>query len=160
MGHGGLPKDCPAQLVSRFKRLKSECGGRPSRGLKEAEAAIRAWPRTLKNDPYKPGLEAVAAALRRKLSRHLVLAAYGEFCAPSLEEAAEQALERGARQITVVSTMYTRGGFHSETEIPRAIDALRRRHPNTSFRYAWPYELASVAAMLAGQIRRAEESKP
>ena len=156
MGHGGLPKDCPPELISRFRRLKAEFKGQPSRELLEAEAAIRAWPRTPDNDPYKPGLEAVAEALRRELPDHLVLAAYGEFCAPSIEEAAEEAMRRGALHITVVSTMYTRGGAHSETEIPAIIESLRRGHPAASFRYAWPYELASVAAMLATQVRRAE----
>lgn len=156
VGHGAVPSDCPRELVSEFKRLEAAARGRPTPELAAADAKVRSWPRTDKTDPYKPGLEAVAKALRARLGGHLVLEAYNEFCSPSLPEALESALRQGARDITVITTMYTRGGVHSETEIPRLVGEARRRHPGVSIRYAWPFDLEGVASMLAAEVRRAE----
>lgn len=156
VGHGGLPTDCPPELVGEFKRLEAASRGKPSPRLKELDSKIRSWPRSPESDPYKPGLEAVAEALRRELKDHVVLEAYNEFCAPSLEETLESAVRQGAKEVTVITTMYTRGGIHSESEIPQVLEGMRRRHPKVSIRYAWPFRREAVAAMLAGEIRRAE----
>ncbi|MDE2237907.1 MAG: CbiX/SirB N-terminal domain-containing protein, partial [Elusimicrobia bacterium] len=102
------------------------------------------------------GLESVAQALRRALPGRLVLEAYNQFCAPSLEEALEDAAARGARQITLITTMYTRGGIHSESEIPAIVAAFRRCHPDVDARYCWPFDEDNIAAFLAQEIARAE----
>lgn len=156
VGHGGIPTDCPPRLVRRFKRLEARAKGRPSPELAALDARLRSWPRNSKTDPYQGGLEAVAAALRRELKGRLVLDAYNEFSAPSLEQAFDEALRQGALEVTVVTTMYTRGGIHSETEIPAILAALGRRHPQVTLRYAWPFDLKAVARLLAGEIRRAQ----
>lgn len=158
VGHGGIPSDCPPGLVAEFKRLEAASKGEPSERLAEADARIRSWPRTPRSDPYKPGLEAVAEALRRELKDRLVLEAYNEFCDPSLEKAMESAIDRGAKEVTVITTMYTRGGVHSEKEIPRILDGLRRRHPGVAIRYAWPFRLQTLAGMLASEVLRAESA--
>ncbi len=158
VGHGAVPTDCPPGLVAEFKRLEAAAKGRPSPGLAEADAKLRAWPRSPRTDPYQAGLEAVASALRRRLPDRAVLAAYNEFCGPSLPEALDSAAAAGAREITVISTMFTRGGIHSETEIPELVAQARRRHPAVSIRYAWPFELDAVAGFLAGEVGRAEAS--
>lgn len=156
VGHGGVPKDCPPELIGEFKRLEAQSKGKPSPQLAEADAKIRRWPRTPQNDPYKAGLEALAQALRSELKEHAVSEAYNEFCAPSLVEAVETAVAMGSYQITVISTMYTRGGVHSENEIPEILQELQRKHPGIDIRYVWPFDLKAVASMLAGEIRRTE----
>ena len=160
VGHGGLPSDCPPELVREFKRLEAASGETPSPRLKEADKKLRSWPRNAQSDPYKEGLEAIAAALRRELKDHIVLEAYNEFCGPSLEEALESAIAQGAQELTVITTMYTRGGLHSEKDIPKIIEAMRRRHPAVKMRYAWPFDLAVIAAMLAEEVHRTESSNP
>lgn len=159
VGHGGVPTDCPPALVGEFKRLEAASKGRPTPELLEADRKLRAWPRTEKTDPYKAGLEAVAAALAKAMPDHLVLAAYNEFCAPTVEEAFAEALARGARSITLVSTMFTRGGVHSEREIPALAAKLQREHPDVTVRNVWPFELSAVAAMLAGEVGRVETAR-
>ncbi len=156
VGHGGLPSDCPQELVGEFKRLEAAQKGRPSERLLELDRRIRSWPRTPATDPYQKGLEEVAEALRLQLPDHRVLAAYNEFCAPSLEEAIESAVAQGAREMTVITTMYTRGGVHSESEIPGILEGARRKHPGAVLRYAWPFRLAAVASLLAGEVLWAE----
>jgi len=151
VGHGGVPTDCPPALVSEFKRLEAAARGRMTPELAEADRKLRAWPRTARTDPYKAGLENIAAALERKMGEP-VLPAYNEFCAPSLQDAFADAARRGARSITVISTMYTRGGIHSETEIPQILEELRRAHPGVDARYVWPFDVDAIAAFLAGEI--------
>ena len=155
VGHGAPPRDAPGELVSRLKMLE---GRRRAQGVEatpeelELDRKLRSWPRTADNDPYKVGFEQLAAALRSELPGRTLLVAYNEFCAPSLEDAVGSAVDAGVREITVVPSMLTPGGVHSEVEIPEALEALRRRWPDVAIRYAWPFDLGAVARLLASQI--------
>ncbi|HSC56249.1 MAG TPA: CbiX/SirB N-terminal domain-containing protein [Nitrospira sp.] len=157
VGHGGIPKDYPPELVTKLKRLEAQrrAAGTPmSTEEYELDNKIRRWPRTAATDPYRVGLEAVAAALRPQLDGALLALAYNEFCAPTLEESVEELIKKGATHITVTTTMFTPGGAHSEVEIPEILDSLRPRHPEIELRYAWPFDLRVIAKILAEQVRR------
>jgi sirohydrochlorin cobaltochelatase len=156
VGHGGIPKDCPQELVTQLKRLEAQrrrTGAPPSVEEMDLDQKIRRWPRTAATDPYQSGLEKVAAELRRSLDGMLFGIAFNEFCTPTLEEAVEGLIRQGATHITVITTMFTPGGSHSEIEIPEILDKLRPRHPNVDLRYAWPFDLQLVAKTLAEQLR-------
>ena len=117
VGHGGIPKSCPQELITKLKRLEGlrRTTGTPiSTEERELDTRIRRWPRTPETDPYQPGLEAVAARLRAHLGEGHFAVAYNEFCAPTLEESVEELIEKGATDIIVATTMVTPGGFHSE----------------------------------------------
>ena len=160
VGHGGIPKDCPQELVTRLKRLEAQRRAAetpPTPEERELDTKIRRWPRTPATDPYQPGLEAVAAQLRVQLGGVLFAVAYNEFCTPSLEEAVESLINQGTTDITVTTTMFTPGGSHSEIEIPEILDHLRMQHPGVELRYAWPFDLGLAASMLAKQIQRFSE---
>jgi sirohydrochlorin cobaltochelatase len=162
VGHGGIPKDCPQDLVTKLKRLEAQRRAAktpPSPEEIELDRKIRRWPRTAATDPYCSGLEAVAAALRQQLDGALFAVAYNEFCAPTLEESVEGLIKKGATHITVITTMFTPGGSHSEIEIPEILDHLRPQHPGVELRYAWPFDLELVAGTLAQQIRRFSEDQ-
>lgn len=157
VGHGGIPRDCPQELVTRLKRLEAQRRAAkqpPSQEEMELDAKIRRWPRTRETDPYQWGLEAVAAELKPKLNGVLFAVAYNEFCAPTLEESVEELIRQGATHITVVTTMFTPGGSHSEVEIPEILDHLQPQHPGVELRYAWPFDLQDVANTLAQQVKR------
>jgi sirohydrochlorin ferrochelatase len=157
VGHGGIPKDCPQELVTRLKRLEAQrrAAGTPmSAEEHELDTRIRRWPRTAATDPYQSGLEAIAAHLKPHLDGVLFAMAYNEFCAPTLQESVEELIRKGATSIIVTTTMFTPGGSHSEIEIPEILDQLRPRHPGVTLRYAWPFDLQQVAHTLAEQIRR------
>ncbi len=157
VGHGGVPKDCPQELVTRLKRLEAQrraAKAQPTAEELELETKIRRWPRTKDTDPYKSGLEALAHEFKHQLNGTLFAVAYNEFCTPTLEEAVEELMSKGARDITVVTTMFTPGGSHSEIEIPEILDELRRLHPDVALRYAWPFDLAHMAGVLAEQVKR------
>ncbi len=157
VGHGGIPKDYPSELVTKLKRLEAQrraAGMSISTEEQELDTKIRRWPRTAATDPYRFGLETVAAALRPQLDGALLALAYNEFCAPNLEESVEELIKKSATHITVTTTMFTPGGAHSEVEIPEILDSLRPRHPEIELRYAWPFDLQLIAKILAEQVRR------
>jgi sirohydrochlorin cobaltochelatase len=157
VGHGGIPRDCPQELVTRLKRMEAQRRAAkqpPSAEEMELDSKIRRWPRTDATDPYRSGLEAVAAALRPHLGDTVFAVAYNEFCAPSLEEAVEDLVAQGATHITVTTTMVTPGGSHAEIEIPEILERLKTQHPGVTLRYAWPFDLEQVASTLAQQLKR------
>lgn len=159
VGHGGIPKGCPQEFVTQLKRLEAQRRATrlpPSAAERELDTKIRQWPRTAETDPYQAGLEAVAARLRAQLDGALFAVAYNEFCAPTLEESTEQLVKQGATHITVLTTMFTPGGSHSEIEIPEIIDQLTTQYPGIVLRYAWPFDLNRVAQLLAEQLQRCQ----
>jgi len=157
VGHGGIPKGCPSELVSKLKRLEGQrrAAGTPmSAEERELDTRIRQWPRTPETDPYQSGLEAVAAQLRANLGEVLFAVAYNEFCAPTLEESVKELIKKGATHITVATTMFTPGGAHSEVEIPEILEQLRKQYPDIVLRYAWPFDMNLIAVMLATQVNQ------
>ena len=157
VGHGGIPKDYPSDLVTKLKRLEAQrrAAGQPmSQEELELDTKIRKWPRTAETDPYQAGLEALANHMKPMLNGTQFSVAYNEFCGPTLQEAVEDLISKGTKSITVVSTMFTPGGSHSEFEIPEEMAELRAKHPGVKLNYAWPYNLKQVAQMLMSHIQQ------
>jgi sirohydrochlorin cobaltochelatase len=157
VGHGGIAKDCPPELISKLKRLEAQrraSGTPPTAEEQELDATIRRWPRTDATDPYRAGLEAVGAALQPLLNGAFFALAYNEFCSPTIEESIEGLMEQGATHITVTTTMFTPGGAHSEIEIPEILHRMREKHPQVAIQYAWPFEASKIAEVLHEQIRQ------
>jgi sirohydrochlorin cobaltochelatase len=157
VGHGGIPKGYPQDLITKLKRLEAQrraTGAPMSAEELELDTKVRTWPRTPQTDPYQAGLEALGAAMKPFLNGALFGLAYNEFCGPTLADAVEDLIRQGAQSITVVSTMFTPGGSHSETEIPEELEELRRKHPGVTLTYAWPFNLMKVSKMLVEHIEQ------
>ena len=120
----------------------------------ELDELIRQHPRTPETDAYKFGFERLAERLARRLGACPLYTAYNEFCAPSIPEAVGRAIQRGAISVTLVSAMMTPGGSHAEKEIPEIARELQLAPPTVKIRYAWPFELEAVAALLEAQVAR------
>ncbi len=157
--HGAPPRDFPKddtrELFGLHARLAQAQGPEREALQKrcdEIDGRMRAWPRTPENDPFHAGSMAVAEALRGE-SGDEVIVGFNEFCGPSLEEALDEAAGR-AERIIVVTPMLTRGGEHSEMDIPEAVEAARGRHPGVAFEYVWPFDLPDVAAFLAAEVAK------
>lgn len=163
VGHGGLPRDCPPDWVQRLKRLQSQrkgTGEPPTMEEADLEREIRNWPRTPENDPYRHGLERLAAKLAPQVHPAKLEVAYNEFCAPTVFEACERLMEAGYRDITVVPSMFTPGGSHSEMEIPAMLETLRGQFPEATLNYAWPFDLDRLAAFLAEHLALFQSGHP
>jgi len=157
VGHGGVPTDAPRDLVVRLKQLEAarrRQGTNPTEEEVRIEQMLRTWPRTPENDPYKHGLESIAAELAPLILPRRLRVAYNEFCAPSVAEALDTATAEGFRRVTLLTTMVTPGGSHADREIPEIVAAARARYPSLLVDYAWPYEPTGVATFLAGHLER------
>lgn len=158
IGHGAPASDTPREMVGELKRLESERQLRREYKMSAREAeldgVVRKWPRTPKTDPYKFGVEEIAAALAPKLSGRKLVVAFNEFCAPSVEEAVESLVALGYDSVRLITTMYTRGGIHAEFEIPQIMAEMRKAHPHVSVDYAWPYPAEFLAEFLATQLEK------
>ena len=158
--HGGPPKDFPKSELAEFFRLRADllkANGASRNRLEQRyaklDAKMRSWPRTKKNDPFFDGSIQLAKQLRRVTGKEVILG-YDEFCAPTTDEALDQAVERSPETVIVITPMMTSGGKHSEVEIPSAIDKARKRHPGTTILYGWPFKPSEIAAFLATQLNR------
>lgn len=162
--HGAPPIDYPQDELSEFFGLhtRKEHAGKLHPPQLEArytelEAKIRAWPRTPDNDPFYAGSKALAEHLQ-VASGCKVLLGFNEFCAPSLDESLDHAARTGEGVVVVITPMMTRGGEHSEVDIPQAVKAAQSRHPRVVFHYIWPFDLNQVASFLKAQIDEHLES--
>ncbi len=159
--HGTPPKDFPSNERAEFfglhMRLDYGSAGPERAALQRRhdalEAKMRAWPRSAENDPFYAASQALAESLSFESGYEVVLG-FNEFCAPSVDEALEKAAARSPNQVAVVSPMLTPGGEHAEIEIPAAIKAAQKRYPDITFRYAWPFDVSDVAALLNAQIHQ------
>lgn len=59
--------------------------------------------------------------------------AHMELCEPSLEQALEQAVADGAREV-VVQPFFLGPGNHASVDIPASVESARARHPSVVFR--------------------------
>ena len=160
-GHGVPATDCPPQWVGELMALQfggtghGHAHGAPLSGrAAELDAKIRNWPRRADNDPYKEGLERLAAVLRPLLGDALFIIGYNEFCGPTVPEAIEEMIRQGASRVLVIPSMLTPGGLHSEKDIPRSIQQVQALHPAVSIEYLWPFDLTEIASLLARHIQR------
>ena len=156
--HGAPPRDFPKAELGEFfglaSRIKQVNG--PERTVMEArhaelEAKMRAWPRTAQNDPFHAASREMADSLQQATGSQVIVA-FGEFCAPRMNEAMDQAAALSPRRVVVITPMMTRGGEHSEVDIPTQVRRAQERHPSVEFMYIWPFELPEVTRFLANQI--------
>lgn len=161
VGHGGVAQGTPREWVTELKRLEGERRrsdvSEPSPRERELESMIRNFPRDDASDPYGAGLRAIGARLASSLGARHVALAFNEFCAPSVEQALEDLVHGGMTHITVLTTMVTPGGSHSERELPELVAEARQRHPNVTIRYVWPYDLDELGRFFARQVALDDE---
>lgn len=158
--HGAPPLDYPRAELAEFFALHSRMEHAPTEQraaiagrYAELDQKVRSWPRTAQNDPFYAGASALAVALSTTAGCEVRLG-FNEFCAPALDDALDQAAASGVERVVVITPMVTRGGEHSEKEIPAAVQVAQQRHPQVDFRYAWPLDLQSVAQFLSGQLQK------
>lgn len=158
--HGAPPNDYPRSELSEFFGLSSRIAHAPQEQRaaliarhEELDQKIREWPRTAANDPFFAGACALQQALAHAANCEVLLG-FNEFCSPTLDKALDQAVDQGAERVVVITPMVTRGGEHSEKEIPEAVQAAGDRHPGVEFRYVWPLDLEAIAGFFAAQARQ------
>ncbi|MSR77576.1 MAG: hypothetical protein EXS63_05055 [Candidatus Omnitrophica bacterium] len=74
---------------------------------------------------------------RQVFPREKVEGCFLEIAKPSIPEAIEAAIRKGAREIFLIPLMLFRGR-HAEQDIPAMIQEARAKHPDIDFHYASP----------------------
>jgi len=158
--HGVPPRDFPLQELREYFELsfKAEYSpfslSEPEIGrLTELERKMRLWPRTEKNDPFYFGSLKISQALE-SLAGCKVILGFNEFCAPSIEEALEEACRQKAETVLVLTPMLTPGGEHAAREIPEAIKKVKAGHPGVRIIYVWPFEPEEIARFLLAKAEK------
>jgi sirohydrochlorin cobaltochelatase len=158
--HGAPPRDFPKDELAEFFSLHTQLEHVPQHvrdkikpRYDELDSKMRAWPRNEKNDPFYFGAQKMAQQLGEVTGFDVVIG-YNEFCAPELVEAITMVQEKSPEKIIVITPMMTRGGEHSEIEIPKAIERAQKLDPGIPIVYAWPFEVSELAQFLSSQIKR------
>ena len=92
------------------------------------EKQIRYWPRTRRNDPFYTASQTMAEQLSAD-TRCPVILGFAEFCAPDLDEAFDEAVDKGAEQIVVVTPEMSHEGAYPDLDVNQAVDRVKERHP-------------------------------
>lgn len=149
--HGVPPLDFPARDLGELMALHALTDHGGARG-RELEARMRAWPRGPENDPYWWASRQLGEALEREIGDPVIVG-FNEFCDPTVEEAIQSAAALATTEILVLTPMLTRGGVHSERDIPAAIARARESDPGLRITYVWPVGVGAVARFLAQLAR-------
>jgi sirohydrochlorin cobaltochelatase len=169
--HGAPPRDFPPLALTEFFDLHTRIEYSPPASLpdlggvggvnpvefemyEELDLKMRMWPRSAENDPFYAASLKIAEEMAQ-LSGWEVLVGFNEFCAPTVDEALEQAVLEGAERVVVVTPMLTPGGEHAEWDIPKAIERAKESYPAVEFVYAWPIEVGRTAEFLIEQVKGA-----
>jgi len=136
---GAPPADFPAAemgwLLEQHAQLEQAVG--PERGWFESHYAA-------------------AHALGEQLSRVTgceVVAGFDNFGIPSIEMALEQAAI-SAKQVFVITPMLSGTSQHCKVDLPRAIQRVQARHPDTPIVFLWGFDASDLAAFLAAPMNR------
>lgn len=105
------------------------------------------------NDPYYKWTYDLVENLE-KITQYEVITAFNQFNTPLLNEAIDQAVEKKAEKIIVISTMVNRGSNHAEVDIPEIIKKSQQKYPAIPIIYAYPFENMELAKFLGKQIFR------
>ncbi len=155
--HGTPPKDFPKKEMAELFELRARLRHREQVGPEAVarhealDAQMRQWPRSEKNDLFYIGSSKLGAELQVATALP-VFVGFNEFCDPTIQMAIDQALALNVAKVVVTTPMMTRGGEHSKTDIPAAIERSQGRHPKANIVYAWPFPIPDVANFLAAQI--------
>ena len=158
--HGVPPIDFPKEEMMELFGLQHR-QAHASESEREAlqkrheklEEKMRNWPRTPDNDPYHAASLEIASKLEVILGER-VFVGFNEFCAPTIENAIGEAASQSPDKIIVTTPMMTRGGEHSEKDIPFAVERAQELYPGVEIVYAWPYDISDVTGFLAKHVKR------
>ena len=90
-------------------------------------------------EPANEAVRRVASELAQTGSCRLVEAAFLELGRPSLEEAADLVVERGAGRVVILPYFLTLG-MHMERDLPRLVEAIACKHKGLEISVAPPLD--------------------
>lgn len=163
VGHGLAAEDFSRERLHEFYRVMGqvmEAGGEekaPSelvQRMRSLEREMRQWKRTPENDPYDAAVKELTEHVKQMGGFDIAEVAHNESCGLDVDEATDSAIQKGATQVVVVSTMPIKGGTHSERDIAAKVERTKQRHPKVKITYAWPFDTDRLARFFVEQANR------
>lgn len=163
VGHGLAAQDFPPEKLRQYRQVAGqvmEAGGEiyaPSELVQRMNSLVREmrqWKRTPKNDPYDASVKALATRIQQLGGFDIAEVAHNEACGLDVEEAIDNAVNQGATQVIVISTMSIKGGTHSEQDIADKVEKAKGAHPGVKIAYAWPFDIDQLARFFVEQADR------
>ncbi len=96
--------------------------------------------------------EAIAESVREMAPQRELRIAYLEHMTPNIDAACGALVREGCERIDVLP-MFLGAGGHVQRDVPQAVEALTRRHPNVRFVLHPPVgEVAEIVAAMAASV--------
>jgi sirohydrochlorin cobaltochelatase len=100
---------------------------------------VKTWPRSEANDPLFYDTMKLEGLIREKGRFENFEIGNLEFASPTLEDALEKVLGRGAEEVLFIGgTGFCDRSSHTMKDIPEAVEKLRLLHPYIKMAYAYP----------------------
>ena len=113
---------------------------------------VRDWPRNEKNDPLLHDTRILEDYIKDKSGYSNFEIGNLEFSAPTLEDALQKVLNRGAERVIFIGgTGFMDRSSHSLVDIPEAVDKLQKEYPSVELSYEEP-DIDFVCPELAKMI--------
>lgn len=97
-------------------------------------------------------VERLQRMLAERMPTALIETAYLEHMTPTLEDAADAMVARGATELSVVPVFVAQGG-HLREDLPRRVEAVGAKHPGVPIRIAPPIgEVDTILSAISGWI--------
>jgi sirohydrochlorin ferrochelatase len=137
--------------------------GKAEKHIEEWSEMVRKWPRNEENDPLSFDTMKLGKLIREKGGYDNFQVGNLEFASPTLEEAVNKVVSRGAKEVLFVGgTGFCDRSSHTLVDIPEAVIKLQELHPDIKMTYAYPdmaFVSADFAAMIADKVYEALEKK-
>ena len=99
----------------------------------------------------------VVASMSRDAGYDLVETAFLELASPTLEEAVERVIQRGARRVLIIPYFLTLG-IHLQRDLPRIVSAISSVHTDVEIQVTEPLDgHPALSRVLADRARHALE---
>ncbi len=121
---------------------------------------LKHWPCTPESDPFTCETQKLAERVKERGGYQILEVGYNQFGRPSVAEAIEKAIARGARRVIVVPTVLIEGDSRVAIDIPRTVTALQERYPEVEIIYAGPpFDPNKHADLIISKIREHDKAR-
>ncbi len=132
--------------------------------LEKWSEMVRKWPRNEKNDPLSHDTQILEKYIKEKGGYPNFEIGNLEFASPTLEEALDKVLERGADKVIFIGgTGFMDRSSHSLVDIPEAIEKLQKTHPSVEMTYQKPdidLVCTELAQIITSKLEKVILGKP
>jgi ferrous iron transport protein A len=115
----------------------------------------------LQSDSLAFEAKRLAAGVQQCGGYRITEVGYNALTHPTIEDAIERAIERGAQKVIVVPAMFTPGSPERGMDIPSAVDTVQKQHPEVEIVYAGsPFDHDQQVALILNKVREYDKGAP